>query len=272
MKLGIKIGLGSIKPSIDIGLLDQFTRAVAAYSLRYLTNSYTGDVITVRRSSDNAEQGFTPNEITSGSLTTFCGANDGFLKTISDQIGSDHMIQSDTAKQPKIVSSGSLITTNSLPTIDCSGGVYGFNVASLIVSQPITLFMVAKQTALSGTPADQSVFFDSANTTFRFRGRTNGLHEKNAGLAVTSNVLSTNQLLHTLLYNGANSFHAVNGVSAGSENYGTNGINGLNIALHSTLGTYSLAGDFQELIIYDSDQSANRSAIETAINSYYSIY
>ena len=42
--------------------------AAAAYSLRYVSSSYSGNVVRVRRSSDDTEQDFTPTEITDGSL------------------------------------------------------------------------------------------------------------------------------------------------------------------------------------------------------------
>ena len=37
-------------------------------------------------------------------------------------------------------------------------------------------------------------------------------------------------------------------------------------------GAAPVAGVFGELIVYDSDQTANRAAIETNINDFYSIY
>lgn len=52
--------------------------ATAGYSLRYLSSSYSGAVVRVRRDGDNAEQDITPDEIAGssfGSLTALCGAN-----------------------------------------------------------------------------------------------------------------------------------------------------------------------------------------------------
>ena len=42
--------------------------AAAAYSLRNLSTSYTGDVVDVRRSSDDAEDSFTAAEVADGTL------------------------------------------------------------------------------------------------------------------------------------------------------------------------------------------------------------
>jgi hypothetical protein len=62
-------------------LLDAVPGAAAAYSLRQLSNAYTGPVVTVRRSSDNAEEDFKASEIDDGTLAAFCGAGDGLVKT-----------------------------------------------------------------------------------------------------------------------------------------------------------------------------------------------
>ena len=92
-------------------LLDAVPGAAAAYSLRQLSNAYTGPVVTVRRSSDDAEEDFKASEIDDGTLTAFCGAGDGLVKTWHDQSGSGNdASQGTAAAQPKIVDSGSLVT------------------------------------------------------------------------------------------------------------------------------------------------------------------
>ena len=69
------------------GLLDLVPGAAAAYSLRSLSRSYAGPVVTVRRSSDDAEEDFTAAEVADGTLAAFCGAGDGFVKQWWDQSG-----------------------------------------------------------------------------------------------------------------------------------------------------------------------------------------
>ena len=49
--------------------------SAAAYSLRKVKSDYTGDVVKVRRESDNAEKGFTASEISSGALVDFVNAD-----------------------------------------------------------------------------------------------------------------------------------------------------------------------------------------------------
>jgi len=103
-------------------LLDAVPGAAAAYSLRQLSNAYTGPVVTVRRSSDNAEADFKASEIDDGTLAAFCGAGDGLVKTWHDQSGNGNDASQATAGyQPKIVSSGSLVLQEGRPAIDFDG-------------------------------------------------------------------------------------------------------------------------------------------------------
>ena len=103
------------------GLLDLVPGAAAAYSLRSLSNSYAGPVVTVRRSSDNAEDSFTASEVADGTLAAFCGAGDGFVKTWFDQSGNRDASQSSSAAQPQIVDSGSLILRDGKPIVRFNG-------------------------------------------------------------------------------------------------------------------------------------------------------
>jgi hypothetical protein len=92
-------------------LLDDYSGAAAAYSLRKLRTAYTGSAIRVRRSNDNSEQdiGFTASgDLDTASLKTFVGANSGFVTTWynqGDSSGRD-VSQSTAANQPRIVNAG----------------------------------------------------------------------------------------------------------------------------------------------------------------------
>jgi hypothetical protein len=73
--------------TLEALLLDTYSGAAAAYSLRKLSATYTGSAIRVRRASDNTEQdiGFVSNELDTSALTTFCSGTDGFVETWYDQ-------------------------------------------------------------------------------------------------------------------------------------------------------------------------------------------
>ena len=97
-------------------LLDSYSGAAAAYSLRKLRSSYSGSAIRVRRSSDNTELniGFdSDGNLDTISLSSFVGSGNGFVTTWYDQSGSLRDItQSTAANQPKIVNAGSIYRLN----------------------------------------------------------------------------------------------------------------------------------------------------------------
>jgi len=118
-----------IGPILYAYLLDDYSGASAAYSLRRLSSTYTGDAIVVRRASDNTTQsiGFVNNELDTASLESFCAGTDGFITTWYDQSGSgNHMTRVTAAFQPQIVSAGT------------SFG-YIQNTTSVFLSSPLTL-------------------------------------------------------------------------------------------------------------------------------------
>jgi len=102
-------------------LLDQYSGAAAAYSLRKLRTAYTGSAIRVRRSSDNSEQdiGFTSaGDLDTASLKTFVGANSGFVTTWYDQSGNArNATQTTAANQPRVVNAGIVERSNGKPSI-----------------------------------------------------------------------------------------------------------------------------------------------------------
>jgi len=106
-------------------LLDTYSGATAAYSLRKLSGAYTGSAIRVRRSSDNTEQniGFDGSgNLDTTSLLSFVGSGNGFVTTWYDQSGnSNNSSQWSASSQPQIVSSGSLINVNNKPSVYFNG-------------------------------------------------------------------------------------------------------------------------------------------------------
>jgi hypothetical protein len=107
-----------------VGLLDEYSGAAAAYSLRLLRTEYTGSAIRVRRASDSEELdiGFAANELDTSALTTFCSGTNGFVKTWYDQSGNaNDATQATAANQPQIVSSGSVILENGKPCVQFDG-------------------------------------------------------------------------------------------------------------------------------------------------------
>lgn len=99
------------------GALDSLgTGLESAWSVgRRLRTAYTGPIIRVRRSSDNAEQDFygtgAGGAVSASAVAAFCGAGDGFLTTIYGQAGnSRNLTQSSTTIQPIVCESGVGVT------------------------------------------------------------------------------------------------------------------------------------------------------------------
>ena len=103
---------------------DLTTDSEAAFSLRKLSDTYSGSAIRVRRSSDDTEQdiGFSGNDLDTATMETFTGAGDGYVTKWYDQSGNaKDVIQTANANQPQIVSTGTTITTNGKPAINFDG-------------------------------------------------------------------------------------------------------------------------------------------------------
>jgi hypothetical protein len=105
----------------QLGFNSSDAKATAAYSLRKLSTAYTGDAILVRRSSDDATQaiGFDGSgNLDVSALTAFAGSTNAFVVTWYDQSGlGNHVTQTVTANQPRIVNAGVVETFNGKPAV-----------------------------------------------------------------------------------------------------------------------------------------------------------
>jgi len=103
-------------------LLDTYTGATMAVSVRKLRNAYSGSAIRVRRSSDNTEQdiGFSGNNLNTTALLSFVGTggtDNGFITTWYDQSGNgNNHTQGTAVNQPKIVNAGVVLTLTGVGT------------------------------------------------------------------------------------------------------------------------------------------------------------
>lgn len=254
-------------------LLDTYSGAAAAYSLRKLRTGVT-NVVRVRRSSDNTEQDFTATQVTDGTLTAFCGAGDGFVRTWYDQSGnSNNATQTTASSQPQIVASGALVITSGTPglqfaTSNTAGDIH-LSLGTFALSQPISIFAAANRTSV----LDRQVLYANDDASFQVAGHVGTDVRIYAGAALSYQIAATTgKQLHSAIFNGANSLAAFNGVAT-TGNAGTSGIKANSrISTFSISGSYEWIGSVYELIIYSSNQSTNRTAIESNINAHYTIF
>ena len=275
------------KPGSFVGLLDDYPNASAAYSLRALNSAYTGPLIAVRRSSDNATQDIYAKydgSLDADSLLTFVGSGDGFVSVWYDQSGQGNNVTQDSASnQPKIVNSGAVELKNGKPTINKDGLLKGFNgsALSLYNSYGFSNFSVATNNEVSVG----GILISTANINtqgFNIFSDTRTPQERHIVIQQAPTVVAD---LSKQYFAGdqvlLSSFCDLSGNLSAFDNNNVGGTtnipsidfinNAFNIG-YSPLGTQNFNGLFQEVIIYPSDQSANRVAIETNINDYYTIY
>jgi hypothetical protein len=277
-------------------LLDTYTGAAVAYSLRKLRTDYSGNAIRVRRSSDNAEQdfGFSSNVLDTASLLTFCGVGDGFVTTWYDQSGNARNITNATAiNQPRIVNAGSIETLNGKPSVFFDGSNDRLNSSAFTWGTALTFIGAFSTVDTNNYNKLYSIGVDNFTSSYAFStfaGATaldwlaNDSLFTGKGYLNTSNPriisngqLFTNNIQYLMFLNLSNT--ASNAYKNASEilyRVNTTGTtdNTSNILYlgASDTNTQNYNGRTQELIFYTSNQNANRTGIETNINTFYNIY
>jgi hypothetical protein len=267
----VPISLKMTWEEVELLLLEEYPGAVAAYSLRLLDNTYTGDAIRVRRASDNAEQdiAFDANgDLDTSALDTFCSGTDGFVKTWYDQSGNGNDAeQTTTANQPKIVSSGSIIQEGGKPALEFDG-INDYFAKAFLLTNPVSHFVVAQASSTGDFIIDGYV---ATNRNSLYKSSADEIRLYNGGALYQTHIDGT-QAVFSSISNGANSLLAVNG-SGVTGTIGTNSMDGVTIGAIGSLGsgTY-FDGTIQEVVLYGSDETSNRTGIETDINDFYNIY
>ncbi len=258
-------------PSAFTGLLDTYSGAAAAYSLRQLSSTYSGDAIRVRRSSDNAEQniGFVNNELDTASLETFCSGTDGFVAIWYDQSGSANNAANTTAvSQPKIVSSGSTILENGKPAIEGDGN-------SQLKFSTINTTAINSFVSVTYNDTINKMLYGLHNDTNNFFWvySSASVRIRESGVQTTLSLATSGQSNTSIFRNNTNFLSVSSNGSLSSAN-STDTLASINTIMNGYNGTpFALVGTFQEFIVWpNSDESTNRSGIETNINDHYSIY
>ena len=254
------------------GLLDTYSGAAAAYSLRQLSSTYSGDAIVVTTNgSDSASIGFANNELDTASLEAFAGSGDAYVSVWYDQSGNgNNVTQTSFSAMPKIVSAGSTILENGKAAVKFDGVNDYLKNTSIVLNQPNTYFVTAKYNLL----AVLNRLFDGgvSGTTRNSMFQNANMFQYFAGLTLTGASEDNNQNLHYLLVNGTSSEAATNGLTAYTGDVGSQNLNGLTLAARwDGVANFSDIV-IQELVVYGTAQSTNRTGIEANINDYFSIY
>jgi hypothetical protein len=208
-----------------------------------------------------------------GSPELFTGQGfDGFVTKWYDQSGNDnHATQGTAASQPKIVDAGSLVSGG----IDFDGvdDVLGTN---LVPPNAATLIGVANWDI-----EDQSTMIIGARDSVNQRSYLAQTSSGQSAIGVSSSALpdvdivAGDDYLLFGVHSGSTRLLSTNGsvISDSGGSAPNNTIHGYSVGALNTVGTNGsfMDGTLAEVIIYPSDQSANRTAIEANIGETYGI-
>jgi hypothetical protein len=261
-----------------VGLLDEYSGAAAAYSLRKLRTEYTGSAIRVRRASDSEEIdiGFSASELDTSALTTFCSGTNGFVQTWYDQSGNARdATQETTTFQPQIVSSGSVILENGKSSISFLSGLSGLDFSTFSATS-VTMYMIVKaKNDPPSIPASGFVKFGTDRQANHYPYIDGNIYDDSFSNVRKTVGNPTTTLAQLNLYNvlsKSNEWTArLNTTTILTTASNTVAINP-SPKIGSKVSGIGMNNFISELIIYPSDQSSNRTGIETNINDFYSIY
>jgi hypothetical protein len=268
-------------------LLDEYTGAKVAFSLRKLRTGVSS-VIRVRADkSGQPEQDFTQGGVSGGALESFVGSgNNGYVVTWYDQSGNNnHATQSTASLQAKIVDNGSLLLENGKPATDWTEDYYtlassitnNLDHTTIVVYAPLAagnamngLTNAVPATASqfneydflinAGTPAGNTLIgFDDGDVRIsgETRSGTQTIYDGFARLTPNTGEIYKNGVLSGSSYTSFG--YQTPGWDAWGRNYTTG------------FGS-DTKGGVQEHIMWQSDKSSDLSDIRTAVNDYYGTY
>ena len=252
-------------------LLDSFTTASAAYSLRQLRTAYLGKCINVRRSNDNTTQdiGFSNGVLDTVSLKSFCVGTNGFIAKWYDQSGSGFdAVQATSALQPQIVSSGNVIRVNGKPAIT-------FNAinSNLTYGTSITAGATRLITSVQNftTYRNYNTVWSAGSVNFRLQSDAYQMYLYAGSIINFSpSVTTTSETLFSLSGSNAAINTASNVINATTTFSSATNFSG-GLILGSDQSNEYLQGTVSEFIFWNADKAASLAAIQANIIRFYAI-
>jgi hypothetical protein len=208
-------------------------------------------------------------------IATHCGGGNGYVVTWYDQTtGGNNLTQSTAANQAKIYDGAAVLTRNGKPCIRPNDGTDLYHASGLTLSSGdqyifavmaqtidaalfIQEYNISSQYYLVGKEADTnsrygiSSYNNSPATTPTYRLEGTAQTWATGDRDAVYDALINQQRLVGIEDSSAPDFQ---GITLGYNNTGT------------------VFYEMQELVIYNSDESSNRTGIESNINDYYDIY
>jgi len=253
------------------GFLFDYPNASTAYSVRQLNNNATVSM-RVRRAVapfDEQDIGFVNGDLDEAAIVAFGGSDALTVSAWYDQSGNQrHATQITPGAQPQIYNGAAVLTENGRPAVQFDGSNDYLSLTSTAVTNSVCQILVSVydtsvsslKMPLGGGPTTWWQHY-SAN---RIRINTT------SGQVIFASGLSNGtQYLGFMNGNsGAYTFH-LNGTSKFSGTVGNWYIDTIGRGLNSN--TYAFNDPIQEVILYESEKSSSRTAIEDDIMTYYQI-
>jgi len=269
-------------------LLDTYTGANLAFSVRRLNSLYTGACMRVREDGGDTETdiGFDSNgDLDTAAIASHCGSNSGYVTKFYGQEASggtgsgQDLVQATLSAQPEIYDGTSVTTLNGKPALQFDGvndvmrntslSSFSYNGTQfLVASNESGTFEFATDLRKSSTENYQ-FFLDTRSSpkrAIRYQNGTSTLF-----INLDTQATTSQQYLMTM----SNDSGTLRGYVDGTALSGTQSIAGA-----MTIGSLELAGfnlsryeriKAQEYIVFGNSQQSNRVAIETDLDSYYQI-
>ena len=252
------------------GLLATYTGAAAAYSVRQLSDKAV-IAMRIRRDSDDAEIniGFDSNgDLDTTAISDFCSTANGYVVEWADQsTNGNHASQSTSTRQPQIYNGTAVITENGKPAPQFTGDY--FNLSLTNTASNYSLHVVTQNSSTD------SFLFDSytGRLVFDGRGGTRGVYYDGSWKGTMhSGTGQQLQSIYAISSSSGQSYVDGSQINTGLS-YTQTAIGGnVTLGCEQTGTAFHISGTIQEFILYASDETSNRTGIETNINNYFSIY
>ncbi len=269
---GFANGLLQGTASLASGTPSSTSRIGARYDTQ---NPFTGSISEIIiYNSDQSSNRFKIESNINNHYGLYTNTNDGFVTTWYDQSGNDnHATQSTAGSQPKIVDGGVLVSDG----IDFDGNNRRLDMIDIVSTiKNVSTFLVCKANNILQTGAPLTLSRNDPNLARHYTGfiTSNNFY---FGYAESATEISlgnadTNTHLFSTVTGETTAKGWLDGILGGTTSatdtysaLSTGGIGSINV-------TTDYNGFISEIIIYDSDQSANQAAIEANINNHYDIY
>lgn len=272
---GVSFGAASGRRNVGavVPYIAPFSFALSyCFGLRILKDTYTGPLVRLRRSGDDAEKDFfTVNGIIdSAAIASWLGGADGFVRTWYDQSGSGRdVIHATDANQPKYIASH-----NGRPAVLWDGVDDFLRATGLDLAQPLEVSWVWQTSTQLA-----KYFFDSADGAKRCActtqaGGVAGHLLVFAGASLLSGVDVTDADTHYTgaQFNGVASVLRHDGAELSTGDAGAQNMNGITLGARNN-DIANLDGHLYELIVSSGGlfSGGQRSALESDQAAFYGV-